>query len=469
MSVPTQQRAADSADQHEPRPPLFNDALPVEFERVPPQDREAESSALGGMMLSKDAIGEVVETKIKGSYYYLPAHETIHNTIIDLYGRGEPVDPITVAAALTKSGDITRIGGAAYLHTLVQSVPTAANAAYYAEIVVERAKLRCLVEAGTRIVQMGYAAEGEVDDILNAAAAEMHAVTTDAAANGLERVQWLDDMLEDYLRSMDEPEAESLPLPYSDLQQLLRMEPGDLVVIAARPAIGKSVVLLDIARHVAIKNGMTAMVSSMEMSRKQLMQRIISAEAKVFLHRVKTRQYEGDDRKKIEQAALRINGAPLVVDDGPAATLLQLRSRLRWLQGMDKLPAVLCVDYIQIMKAMEKKGQNRTGEVDALSRGLKELAAEFGIVIIAAAQLNREVEKRTDKTPVLADLRESGSIEADANAVVLLHRPDAYDKEDPRAGELDLIVAKNRQGPTATVTVAFQGHYARAMDLASGF
>jgi replicative DNA helicase len=454
MSVTTQHGAGEAMDS---------------FQRMPPQDIEAEQSVLGSELLSKDAIGEVVETGLTGASFYRPAHETIHNTILELYGRGEPADPITVAAALTQAGELGRVGGAAYLHHLVSMVPTAASAAYYAEIVVERAKLRRLVEAGTRIAQMGYEAQGEVGDILDAAAAEMHAVTTDATANGLERVQWLSGMLEDYLRSMDEPEQPCLPLPYADLRQKLRMEPGDLVVVAARPAIGKSVVLLDIARHVSIHNGMTALISSMEMSRRQLMERIVAAEAKVPLGRVKSRQFEDGDRERIGQAAIRLDNAPLVVDDGPAATLLQLRSRLRWLQGKGQLPELLCVDYIQIMKAVERAGQNRTGEVDALSRGLKELAAEFGIVVIAAAQLNREVEKRADKTPTLADLRESGSIEADANAVILLHRPDAYDPQDPRAGELDLIIGKNRQGPTGVVTVAFQGHYARAMDLASGY
>lgn len=417
-------------------------------------------------MLSNSVIGEVSETGIRNQVFYHPAHATIFDAIMAMYSKGEPADPITVAAYLTKTGDIERIGGPSYLHTLVQSVPTAANAVYYAEIVLERAQLRFLVEAGTRIVQMGYAAEGEVSDIVNAAQAEVQAAVQITAGAGQERVQWVDDMLEEYLISMDAPPPSRLPLPYADLEAMLPMEPGDLVVVAARPAIGKSVVLLDVARHVAIKHRSTVMVSSMEMSRPQLMERLMAAEARVPLNRIKNRDYQGDDRERIHNAALRIGGAPLVVDDGPAASIVQLRSRLRWLQGQDKLPAVMCVDYLQIMKASGKRGQNRTGEVDEISRGLKELAADFGIIVIAAAQLNREVEKREDKRPMMADLRESGSIEADANAVILLHRPDAYDKEHERAGEMDLIVGKNRQGPTGTVTVGFQGHYARARDMA---
>ncbi|WP_158239613.1 replicative DNA helicase [Streptomyces carminius] len=465
MSVPTQPGGIEDGGAS-----LFDEApKAAAFERVPPQDLEAEQCVLGGMLLSKDAIGEVNETGIDSTAYYRPAHGAIHSAIMAMYGKGEPVDPITVADYLTKTGDLDRAGGAPYLHTLVQTVPTAANAVYYAGIVKERAQLRRLVEAGTRIAQLGYAADGEVSEIVNAAQAEMQSAVQLTAGAGQERVQWVDDMLEDYLVSMDAPPPTRLPLPYTDLQAMLPMEPGDLVVVAARPAIGKSVVLLDIARHVAIEHRMTALVSSMEMSRPQLMERIIAAEARVPLHRVKDRHYENDDRKRIHDAALRIGGAPMVVDDGPAATVVQLRSRLRWLQAQDRLPAVLIVDYLQIMKASGKRGQNRTGEVDEISRGLKELGAEFGVIVIAAAQLNREVEKREDKKPMMADLRESGSIEADANAVILLHRPDAYDKEHERAGEMDLIIGKNRQGPTGTVTVAFQGHYARARNLGTGF
>ncbi|MGW6654807.1 replicative DNA helicase [Streptomyces rubiginosohelvolus] len=463
MSVPTQHSGSENGGS------LFDQepSEAVAFERVPPQDFGAEQCGLGGMILSKDAIGEVNETGITAAAYYRPAHGMIHDAIMDMYGKGEPIDPVTLGAYLLKAGNLERIGGAAYLHTLVQSVPTAANASYYAEIVVDRAKRRRLVEAGTRIVQLGYAAEGELADVTDAAQAEIQSATELSTSAGLERVEWVRTMLEDYLVSMDEPPPVRLPLPYADLEAKLPLEPGDLVVVAARPAIGKSVVLLDIARHVAIKHGLPVLVASMEMSRPQLMERIIAAEAGVPLNRVKNRTYENGDRERIHKAALRIGEAPLVVDDGPASTIVRLRSRLRWLQGQGKLPKVLCLDYLQIAKGSGKSGQNRTGEVDEISRGLKELAGEFEIIIIAAAQLNREVEKREDKKPMMADLRESGSIEADANAVILLHRPDAYEKEHERAGEMDLIIGKNRQGETGTVTVAFQGHYARARDMAS--
>ncbi|WP_052433022.1 replicative DNA helicase [Streptacidiphilus carbonis] len=467
MSVPTQHEGIEDGGGS-----LFDEeSAPRQaaaFERVPPNSVQAEQSVLGGMLLSRDAIGDVHSTGITNLAYYRLAHGIVHDAIMDMYGKGQPVDPITIASYLVKSGDIERVGGPSYLHTLVNAVPTAANAEYYADIVVQHYRLRRLIEAGTRIAQMGYAAEGEVNDIVNAAQAEMQSAAQLGAGGGVERVQWLDDMLEDYLVSMDAPPPSRLPLPYADLRKMLPMEPGDLIVVAARPAIGKSVILLDIARCAAIEHRITVLMSSMEMSRPQLMERLIAAEARVPLNRVKDRAYQGDDRQRIADAARRIAGAPLVVDDGPAATTMQLESRLRWLQAQNKLPDVLVVDYLQIMKASGKNGQNRTGEVDEISRGLKRLAGEFGIIVIAAAQLNREVEKREDKKPMMADLRESGSIEADANAVILLHRPDAYDKEHVRSGEMDLIIGKNRQGPTGIVTVAFQGHYARARDMGSG-
>jgi len=446
---------------------LFDDAPPADTaERLPPQDLHAEVSTLGGMLLSKDAIPDATEI-VKPGDYYRPAHETIHRTIVDLWRRGEPADPITVSAELTKRGELDRVGGVGYVHGLASSVPTAANTDYYAAIVHERAVLRRLVEAGTRIAHMGYSPAGDADDVLDRAVAELQELTQAMRSTAQSREKHLDDMLEDFLRDLDGDVHATLPLPWMDLDVLLRPEPGDFIVVAARPGVGKSVILLDIARHVAIKHHRGARVSSMEMSHAQLTQRILAAEARVGLHNIRSRELTGEQRRAIDAAVVRIAGSPLVVDDSPAVPISRMRGRLRQLAALGQLPDVLCVDYLQIMKAEAAAGSNRTGEVDSLARGLKELAQEFRIVVIAAAQLNRQVEQRADKVPTLADLRESGQIEAEANAVVLLFRPDAYDKESPRAGELDLIVAKNRQGAQARITVAFAGHYSTAIDMAA--
>jgi replicative DNA helicase len=435
------------------------------LEKIPPQDIHAEQCTLGGMLLSPDAITEVTDI-LQPADYYRPAHEVIHGAILDLYRRGQPADPITVSGELTKRGDLQRAGGASYLHTLVNTVPTAANAAYYAAIVRERAVLRRLAEAGTRIASMGYSGKGDPEELLDAAVSELQTLTDGMRRAADEREKTLDQMLDEYLQDYDAGVIDALPLPYADLGAALRAEPGDFIVVAARPGIGKTVVLMDIARHVAIGNKLRVIVSSMEMSHKQLTERIVAAEAKVPLHHLKERTVSDEDRTKLNKAVARIAGSPLIVDDTPAAPLSKLRARLRKAAARGETPALLVIDYLQIMRAEVKAGTNRTGEVDSLARGLKVLAQEFRMVVIAAAQLNRQVEQRTDKTPTLADLRESGSIEAEANAVVLLNRPDAYEKESPRAGELDLILAKNRQGATGSITVAFQGHYARAVDMA---
>ncbi|MFJ6215041.1 replicative DNA helicase [Streptomyces sp. NPDC092296] len=446
----------------------YNEApASADFERVPPQDIHAEQCTLGGMLLSADAITDVVDT-LQPADYYRPAHELIHNAAVALYHRGEPADPITVGAELTRRGDLVRAGGPGYLHALASTVPTAANAGYYAAIVRERAVLRRLVEAGTRIAGMGYAAEGDPEELLDAAAAELQRLTDGMRRTRDDREKPLDQMLDEYLAAYDAGEIAALPLPYLDLEAMVQAEPGDLVIVAARPAMGKSVVLMDIARSVAIRHRMGAWVSSMEMSHPQLTERIIAAEARVHLHGLRNRDLSDGDRRRVDRAVARIAGSPLLVDDSPAVPLSQLRAKLRRAAARGETPRLLVADYLQIMRAETKAGTNRTGEVDSLARGLKELAQEFRMVVVAAAQLNRQVEMRQDKTPTLADLRESGSIEAEANSVVLLHRPDYYERESPRAGELDLIVAKNRQGRTGTVTVAFQGHFSRAKDMASG-
>lgn len=435
------------------------------FERVPPQDLHAEAGALGGMLLSKDAIPDVHQ-HIGARAYYKQAHGIIHDAILDLWRKGQPADPITVTALLTERGDIVRVGGPGTLHGIVNAVPTAANAEYYAEIVRERHIQRELIETGTRLVQRGYDTENP-EDTLDAAVAELQHLTQQLRRTSSSRERTLDEMLEEYLEDLELGVTDTLPLPYADLEAVLKPEPGDFIVVAARPAVGKTVVLLDIARNVGIKHRMRARVASMEMSHKQLTQRILAAEAKVALHKIRHRITTTEDDHAIRTAIARITGSPLTVDDSPAVPLSKLRGRLRQLAALDQLPAVLCVDYLQIMKAEAAAGANRTGEVDSLARGLKELAQEFRMVVIAAAQLNRQVELRQDKTPTMADLRESGQIEAEANSVVLLYRDEVYNKETPRAGELDLIVAKNRQGPTASITVAFKSYLATAIDMGS--
>jgi len=743
-----------------------------EFERTPPHDLAAEQCVLGGMMLSKDAISDVLEV-IRAHDYYRPAHQLIHDVILDLYGRGEPADAVTVAAELTRSGDIGRMGGAPYLHTLIASVPTAANAGYYARIVRERAILRRLVEVGTRIVQLGYAGDGDADELVDRAEAEIYGVTD-------RRVS------EDYLPlaeimpgALDEIEAigsrggslAGVPTGFADLDALTNgLHPGQMIVIAARPAMGKALALdtplptptgwttmgqvqvgeellgadgrpvsvvattevmtgrpcyevvfddqtsivadaehqwvtttradrrlayaaagrgpsgdpafadyrtpvsvrttaeiaaslrrsdhrghnhavpvaaplelpaadlpipayvlgtwlgdgrwlgvlnskhipiqyrrasraqrmallaglldtdgtvnptgsvqftstsarlaadvrelvvglgyrcgmsyrrvqgrteasstaytitftttdeifrlkrkrethrlrgparttprvrqrmivdvrpvasvpvrcvqvsaadslylasrsmipthnsalaLDIARAASVKAGQTSVLFSLEMSRNEITMRLLSAEARVPLHAMRTGQLGEDDWTRLARRMSEVVDAPLFIDDSPNMSMMEIRAKCRRLKQRNDLKLVV-IDYLQLMSS-PKRVENRQQEVSDLSRSLKLLAKELNVPVVALAQLNRGPEMRTDKRPLLADLRESGSIEQDADVVILLHREDAYERESPRAGEADLIVAKHRNGPTTTVTVAFQGHYSRFVDMA---
>jgi replicative DNA helicase len=750
-----------------------------EFERTPPHDLAAEQCVLGGMMLSKDAISDVLDV-IKGHDYYRPAHQLVHDIILDLYSRGEPADAVTVAAELTRRGDIGRVGGAPYLHTLIASVPTAANAGYYARIVRERAILRRLVEVGTRIVQLGYAGDGDADELVDRAEAEVYGVTD-------RRVS------EDYLPlaeimpgALDEIEAigsrggtlAGVPTGFADLDSLTNgLHAGQMVVIAARPAMGKALALdtslptpsgwttmgtvrigdqllgadgrpvtvtaatevmtgrpcyevvfddgtaiiadaehqwattatsaavtapggqpnplirrqvisplsvrtteeiaswrcgdtggrqyavpvtrpldlpraslpmapyilgtwlgrgctsaasafradpetaellcalgaldghvpveylrasrrqraallagivdaggtitrggsvqfattsaaladtvgevvaslgyrctvaradiatrrgpgvrhtitfttaddvfraerkrqshrlrrrpgalervivdvrpvpsvpvrcvqvgaadslylasrsmipthnsalaLDIARAASVHNGLTSVLFSLEMSRNEITMRLLSAEARVPLHAMRTGQLGDDDWTRLARRMSEVVDAPLFIDDSPNMSMVEIRSKCRRLKQRNDLKLVI-VDYLQLMSS-PRRVENRQQEVSELSRSLKLLAKELNVPVVALAQLNRGPELRTDKRPLLADLRESGSIEQDSDLVILLHREDAYERESPRAGEADLIVAKHRNGPTATVTVAFQGHYSRFVDMA---
>jgi replicative DNA helicase len=438
----------------------------VEYDRTPPQDLSAEQSVLGAMLLSKDAIADVVE-QLRGGDFYRPAHETIYDTVLDLYGRGEPADAVTVSAELTKRGELTRVGGAPYLHTLVAGVPTAANAGYYAEIVRERAILRRLVEAGTRIVQMGYAGEGDIDAVVDRAQAEVFGVSERRTA---EDYLPISDLLQG---TLDEIEAISghdgslvgVPTGFTDLDALTNgLHAGQLVIVAARPAIGKSTLALDIARSASIHHSLASVVFSLEMGRNEITMRMLSAEAKVPLHHMRSGTMTDQDWDRIARTMGTVAGAPLFIDDSPNMTMMEIRAKCRRLKQRNQLRLVV-LDYLQLMSS-GRRVESRQVEVSEFSRSLKLLAKELEVPVVALSQLNRGPEQRTDKRPLLSDLRESGSLEQDADMVILLHREDAYEKESPRAGEADFIVAKHRNGPTATVTVAFQGHYSRFVDMA---
>ena len=435
----------------------------TEFERTPPQDLIAEQGVLGGMLLSKDAIADVVEI-IRDRDFYRPAHELIYDAIVDLYGRGEPVDPVTVSAELTNRGDIARAGGAPYLHTLISSVPTAANAGYYAKIVRERAILRRLVEAGTKIVQLGYSTEGEVDDAVDQAQAEVYSVTERRANEDYVQLSTLLPAALDEIEKISQGVmGEGVKTGFKELDSLTNgLHPGNMIVLAARPAVGKSTLGLDIARHASIHKGDTSVIFSLEMSRSEITMRMLSAEARVALNNIRAGTLNDEEWARLARRMGEISEAPLFIDDSPNLSLMEIRAKARRLKQRHNLKLIV-IDYLQLMTS-GKRVENRQQEVSEFSRQLKLLAKELNVPIIAISQLNRSPEQRSDKKPLLSDLRESGSIEQDADVVILLHRDDLYDNQN-RSGEADLIVAKHRNGPTRTITVSAQLHFARFVDM----
>ena len=434
-----------------------------EFERTPPQDLIAEQSVLGGMLLSKDAISDVVEI-LRERDFYRPAHELIYDVIIDLYGRGEPADAVTVSAELAKRGDIARAGGAPYLHTLISSVPTAANAGYYAKIVRERAIMRRLVEAGTKIVQLGYTVEGDVDEAVDQAQVEVFQVTERRTSEDYVQLSTL------LPQALDEIEAiskgvgiEGVMTGFRDLDKLTNgLHPGNMIVLAARPAVGKSTLGLDIARQASIHDGKTSVIFSLEMSRSEITMRMLSSEAKVGLNNIRSGALSDEEWSRLARRMGEISNAPLFIDDSPNLSMMEIRAKARRLKQRHDLKLIV-IDYLQLMTS-GKRVENRQQEVSEFSRHLKLMAKELDVPVIAISQLNRSPEQRSDKKPMLSDLRESGSIEQDADVVILLHRDDLYDPQS-RSGEADLIVAKHRNGPTRTITVSAQLHIARFVDM----
>jgi replicative DNA helicase len=440
------------------------------FDRQPPQDLAAEQSVLGGMLLSKDAIADVVEV-LHSEDFYRPAHQTVYDCILDLYGRGEPADPVTISAELERRGELVRMGGAPYLHTLIATVPTAANAGYYAEIVAEKAVLRRLVEAGTRIVQLGYHGDqgAQVDEVVDRAQAAIYEVTERTTS---EDYVALEELLQPTMDELDAISSrggmsQGVPTGFLDLDACTNgLHPGQMIVVAARPGLGKSTLGLDFARSCSVKHGMTSAIFSLEMSRTEITMRLLSAEAQIRLTDMRSGRMGDEDWTRMARRMSEISEAPLFIDDSPNLTMMEIRAKARRLRQRNDLK-LLVLDYLQLMTS-GKRVESRQQEVSEFSRQIKLLAKELEVPVVAISQLNRGPEQRTDKRPMLSDLRESGSIEQDADMVILLHRPDAFERDDPRAGEADLILAKHRNGPTNTITVAHQLHYSRFADLAHG-
>lgn len=431
---------------------------------------EAEKAVIGAAMLSRDMAEQTAEIVSPGSFHR-PAHQTIFAAVMDLAGAGRPTDPVAVATELTRAGELGRVGGTPYLHTLVAAVPTVASAGYYAELVAADAIRRATHAAGVRVQQIAEAPDFDPAEHVEAAYQAIEAVTLPGEPGPL----WETDDLAEVVADLENPDIDApavVPTGYVDLDQFCAIRPGQLVVIGARPGQGKSVFGVSFARHVAHVCGDPVLLVSLEMPRIEVQHRIIAAEARILLDHLERRDLTADERGRLDQLQPRLDGSRLLIDDTPAAGLAHLRARLRWMtrqragDGHTLAPRLVVVDYLQLLAA--PPADNRVLAIGELTRGLKLLAREFDVPIVVLAQLNRGLEQRVDKRPQLADLRESGSVEQDADIVLFLYRPEVYEgPESGRSGEIDVIVAKQRQGPTGTVTLAWQGHYGKLANFAT--
>jgi replicative DNA helicase len=437
------------------------------YERVPPHNVEAEESVLGSMLLSKDAIAEVLE-QLHENDFYRPAHRTVFRSVLELYSHGQAVDAVTVAEDLRRNGTLAEVGGAPFLHTLVAGVPTAANAGYYAAIVKEAGVLRRLIDVGTRIVQLGYETPQDVERAVDIAESLVYNL---AQGRVSEDYQSLRDVLTGTLEAIerlhdDRRELTGVPTGFPELDRLTSgLQNSNLIIVAARPAVGKSALGLDLARHAAVRAGVPTVVFSLEMSRTELVQRLMCAECTVDMQRLRTGRMEESDWTRLTRSLGKLADAPLFIDDSPGTTMMEIRAKCRRLKQRHGLGLVI-VDYLQLMQPT-KRFENRQQEVSEISRGLKLLAKELDVPVVAISQLSRQPEARADKKPMLSDLRESGALEQDSDVVLFIYRDDLYDAESPRKGEADLILAKHRNGPTDTVTVTFQGQYSRFHPMAA--
>jgi replicative DNA helicase len=436
--------------------------------RVPPHDIDAEESLLGAMLLSRDAIASALE-QCGADDFYKPAHGHVFAAIAALYARGEPADPVTVADELRRSGALESVGDPSLLLSLQVNTPSTANADHYARIVEEHSLLRRLVSVAGEIAELGYSVPEDVTAAIDQAEAMVFEVAQRRVVDSMSPIrELLGETLDRIQALVDRGEAiTGIPTGYADLdERLAGLQNSNLVVIGARPAMGKTSLALGIVAHAAMHAHKPVLLFSLEMSHLELTQRILCSEARVDATRMRNGHLLESDWPKISSAIGRLGDAPIYIDDNAGVTIMDIRSKARRLKAREGLGLVV-VDYLQLMSGHGRsRAENRQVEVSEISRGLKVLARELDIPVIALSQLSRNLEMRQDKRPVLADLRESGSIEQDADVVLFIYRDEVYNPESPDRGTAEIIISKHRNGPTGKIDLAFVDHYTRFADMA---
>ncbi|ACV65012.1 replicative DNA helicase [Desulfofarcimen acetoxidans DSM 771] len=436
------------------------------LDKIPPQNMEAEQSVIGSVFLDKEAIYKVMRI-ISPDDFYSESHKLIYEVILDLNDNSAAIDLLTVTESLRQRGHLDKIGGVTYIASLPGMVPTSANVEYYAKIVEEKSLLRTLISLASRIANMSYEGSENAQRLMDEAERMILELSSRRSASAFTPIKEILLKILEYIDYLSENKGAvtGVSTGFVDLDSICSgFQKGDLMILAARPSMGKTSLGLNVAQHAALHRKIPVAFFSLEMSKEQLVQRMLCAEAMVDQHKLRIGNLKEEDWEKINNTAAKLSGIPVFIDDTPAISIRELRAKARRLQAEHGLGLVV-IDYLQLMQA-GKKTDNRQQEIAEISRSLKSLAKEMKVPVLALAQLSRSVEQRQDKKPLLSDLRESGSLEQDADMVMFIYRDEYYNAESEKKGIAEIIVAKQRNGPTGIVELGFLKEYTRFVNLA---
>ena len=426
------------------------------IDRIPPHNDEAERSVLGAILLEPEALITASEIILPADFYKI-GHQKIFDAMLALSDRGEPVDVVTVTEQLSATQELENVGGMTYLSELATAVPTSAHVEQYAKIIEEKSTLRRLIRTAADIIEEGYTREDEVEEVVAQAEARMMEVSNRKNSGDFRSI---DDVLVETFANIEvlhqhQGEVTGIPTGFDDLDKITAgFQRNDLIIVAARPSVGKTAFALNIAQNVGTKTDENVAIFSLEMGADQLVMRMLCAEGNINAQSLRTGDLTDDDWDKLVMATGTLSSAGIYIDDSPGLRVNEIRSKCRRLKQEHGLGMII-IDYLQLISGSGRSGENRQQEVSEISRSLKGLARELEVPVIALSQLSRGVEQRQDKRPMMSDLRESGSIEQDADIVSFLYRDDYYDKESESSNMIEIIIAKQRNGPTGTVTLAF--------------
>ena len=438
----------------------------MDLGKIPPHDIDAEQAVIGSMLTDKDAVVDAIEI-LKPDDFYRQDNKTIYEAILNLYNRAEPIDIITVKSELTSLGKLDAVGGLEYIAILPDKVPTTANVEKYIKIVEEKSILRRLIKASNELIDLGYAESEEVDSIIDQAEKKVFEISQGKNQKGYTQIK--DILVESFaeiekLYNQKEP-ITGIPTGFADLDyKTAGLHNSDLVLVAARPAMGKSAFALNIATNAAVQAKVPTVIFNLEMSKSQLVSRILCSEAMVDSNKVRTGKIEEDDWVKLATALGPLSEAPIYIDDTPGITVTEIRAKCRKLK-MEKNIGLIVIDYLQLIQGSGKRNSSREQEISEISRSLKILAKELDVPVIALSQLSRAAEQRADHRPMLSDLRESGAIEQDADIVMFLYRDDYYNPDSEKKNIAEVIMAKHRAGSTGTVELLWLGSYTKFVNI----